>query len=46
MSLSLLMRLVLEDKEPLRGKGHEHFGFNDWDVRVCFDDLRITPLGG
>jgi len=32
------------DQEPLRGPGHEHFGFNDWQVRVCFDNLRVTPL--
>lgn len=32
------------DEEPLRGDGHEHFGFNDWQVRVCFDNLRVTPL--
>jgi hypothetical protein len=32
------------DEEPLRGPGHEHFGFNDWQVRVCFDNLRVTPL--
>lgn len=36
--------LKLEDKEPLRGAGHEHFGFNNWEVRVCFDNLEITPL--
>jgi hypothetical protein len=34
----------LEDPKPLAGKGHEHFGFNDWDVPVCFDNVRITPL--
>lgn len=34
----------LEDPEPLTGEGHEHFGFNDWDVPVCFDNVRITPL--
>jgi hypothetical protein len=33
------------DPEPLRGPGHEHFGFNDWQVKVCFDNLRVTPLG-
>lgn len=32
------------DAEPLLGPGHEHFGFNDWQVRVCFDNLRVTPL--
>src|SRR6185437_10765786 len=33
----------LTDKEPLEGPGHEHFGFNDWDAPVCFDNLKITP---
>jgi hypothetical protein len=32
------------DTQPLLGPGHEHFGFNDWEVRVCFDNLRVTPL--
>ncbi len=36
--------LELEDDKPLRGPGHEHFGFNDWSVKVCFDNLKITPL--
>ncbi len=34
----------LWDDEPLQGAGHEHFGFNDWDAPVCFDNLKITPL--
>lgn len=33
-----------EDDEPLMGDGHDHFGFNDWEARVCFDNLRVTPL--
>lgn len=36
--------LTYRDDEPLYGPGHEHFGFNDWQVRVCFDNLRVTPL--
>lgn len=36
--------LTYRDDEPLHGPGHEHFGFNDWQVRVCFDNLRVTPL--
>lgn len=36
--------LTYEDDEPLAGEGHEHFGFNDWEARVCFDNLRVTPL--
>jgi hypothetical protein len=35
-----------EDAEPLKGGGHDHFGFNDWQVRLCFDKLKIQPLGG
>jgi hypothetical protein len=34
----------LEDKQPLTGAGHDHVGFNDWEVPVCFDNLKITPL--
>lgn len=34
----------LEDDAPLAGRGHDHFGFNDWSVHVCFDNLSITPL--
>ena len=36
--------LSLKDPNPLLGAGHEHFGFNDWQVPVCFDNLTITPL--
>jgi len=32
------------DEEPLTGAGHEHFGFNDWDAPVCFDNLKVTAL--
>jgi len=36
--------LTYRDAEPLAGPGHEHFGFNDWQARLCFDNLRVTPL--
>jgi hypothetical protein len=36
--------LTYPDPAPLRGPGHDHFGLNDWDVRVCFDNLTINPL--
>jgi hypothetical protein len=36
--------LSLKDPTPLIGEGHEHLGFNDWQVPVCFDNLTITPL--
>jgi hypothetical protein len=35
---------AFSDPEPLAGAGHEHLGFNDWSVPVCFDNLSITPL--
>ncbi len=38
--------LAYPDREPLVGAGHEHFGFNNWQAPVCFDNLRVTPLGG
>jgi hypothetical protein len=37
---------TFDDPEPLAGPGHEYFGFNDWDVPVCFDDVLVTPLEG
>jgi len=36
--------LTYPDPKPLTGQGHDHFGFNDWDVHACFDNLVITPL--
>jgi hypothetical protein len=38
--------LTLTDPSPLEGPGHEHFGFNDWETHVCFDNLDIIPLDG
>jgi hypothetical protein len=36
--------LSYPDSEPLIGTGHEHMGYNNWEVRVCFDNLSIKPL--
>jgi hypothetical protein len=36
--------LSFSDSQPLTGAGHDHFGFNDWNVKVCFDNVRVTPL--
>jgi hypothetical protein len=33
------------DSEPLRGEGHDRFGFNDWETNLYFDNLRIRPAG-
>lgn len=32
------------DPAPLAGQGHDHMGFNDWQAKVCFDNVRVTPL--
>ncbi len=38
--------LYLQDKQPLFGPGHDHFAFNAWLAPVCFDNLKVVPLGG
>jgi hypothetical protein len=35
--------LSYPDPKPLAGPGHDHFGFNDWEVHVCFDHLSVSP---
>lgn len=37
----LIFELV--DDDPLTGLGHDHFGFNNWNAPVCFDNLEIQP---
>jgi len=32
------------DPAPLLGPGHDHFGLNTWEAKVCFDNLRVSPL--
>jgi hypothetical protein len=44
VSVNGTLYFELGDREPLAGAGHEHFGFNDWDAPVCFDNLKVTPL--
>lgn len=36
--------LAWTDPQPLRGRGHEFFAFNNWEADVSFDNLRIEPL--
>ena len=43
-SVNGVVYFTFTDPEPLSGPGHEHFGFNDWDAPVCFDNLKVTPL--
>ncbi len=39
-------RLAMEfdDPAPLRGRGHDRFGFSSWESDLYFDNLKITPL--
>lgn len=32
------------DEAPLQGVGHDHFGFNNWEIRTCFDNVKVTAL--
>ncbi len=43
-SVEGLEYLVYDDPAPLTGFGHDHFGFNDWEVKLCFDNVKVTPL--
>ncbi len=36
--------LQMDDSEPLKGRGHDHFGFNNWQSELFFDNLKVTPL--
>jgi hypothetical protein len=36
--------LSFVDPQPLRGGGHDHFAFNEWEAPVCFDHLVVEPL--
>lgn len=35
---------TMDDPEPLNGRGHDHFAFNNWESELFFDNLEITPL--
>ncbi|MCA9581775.1 MAG: hypothetical protein KC416_08260 [Myxococcales bacterium] len=34
----------MHDPEPLWGRGHQYFAFNNWQSDLFFDNLKITPL--
>lgn len=34
-----------DDKNPLQGPKHAYFAFNDWDVPLQFDNLKVYDLG-
>lgn len=33
-----------QDPFPLKGKGHDRFGFSSWEAQLYFDNLVIEPL--
>jgi hypothetical protein len=39
-----LLMFKFADPAPLSGEGHDHLGFNDWEVPVCFDNVKVAPL--
>jgi hypothetical protein len=39
-----MLMFKFTDPEPLSGTGHDHFGFNDWEVPVCFDNVKVTAI--
>ena len=43
-SVDGLEYLSWTDDKPLIGQGHDHFGFNEWEVKVCYDNVKVTPL--
>ena len=43
-SVDGLEYLTFPDANPLAGQGHDHFGFNEWEAKVCFDNVKVTPL--
>ena len=36
--------LAFDDPKPLDGPDHAYFGFNNWEVELHFDNLKVTPL--
>ena len=33
-----------DDPAPLKGSGHDRFGFSSWEADLYFDNLKVTPL--
>jgi len=33
-----------DDSRPLRGRGHDRFGFSSWEADLYFDNLKVVPL--
>ena len=34
----------MDDPQPLQGRGHDHFAFNNWQSELWFDNLKIEAL--
>ncbi len=34
----------MNDSQPLEGRGHDHFGINNWESDLLFDNLQIHAL--
>lgn len=34
----------MNDRNPLEGRGHDHFAFNNWTVPLAFDNFCVEPL--
>lgn len=39
-----MLLLERHDPQPLKGRGHDHFAFNNWESSLIFDNLKIKPL--
>ncbi|TXD34765.1 hypothetical protein FRC98_18200 [Lujinxingia vulgaris] len=37
--------LTYADEDPLKGDGHRHFAFNNWQAPATFDNLEVYDLG-
>ncbi len=38
------LKMEWDDPAPLRGSGHDRFGFSSWEADLYFDNLKVTPL--
>jgi hypothetical protein len=36
--------MKFDDPFPLKGAGHDRFGFSSWEAQLFFDNLSVTPL--
>lgn len=43
-SVDGLEYLSFKDPAPLGGFGHDHLGFNEWEAKTCYDNVKVTPL--